>query len=401
MAARRSRLRRSIQAACLLAGTVIAIAAIAPVPGTSALPNKRGTSTTSSTSTTSTSTTLPATTAVTAAGHAVKALGIQPATLSRAEFDSLLDTAHAAGTGSVAVGVSFASLEPTGPAPAGEWSTLDTFVGDAAARGMSVRLQLFGLPDWARTSGRPLNATAPWLAPATSGELQKWADFVGRLTTHFGTKVAYYEIWNEPNITDFWYGGASPSAYGELLRTSFLAIKGANAQATVMFGGLSRNDLGFLKGVYTALDNKYSDGATNRHYFDILNVHPYSADRAPSVYSSSYVWNSTFGTIDENFTGFTQLKAYMDSRGESSKHIFLGEFGYTTVATSGFPAVDDATRAKYLTSAYDIARSYGYIDGLSWYYFYPTPWDPPQWTLLTTQGTSTATFDAFKAVPAS
>jgi hypothetical protein len=362
-------------------------------------PRSSGNKTTTSTTTTSTTTTT--TTSPPGGGGSlplVKDLGVQPGGLTREQVDQLLDTAKSAGTSVVAAGVSFAALEPTSAAPVGEWSTLDAYVTDARARGMRVRFQVYGLPDWARDPGDPGVSTAPWLAPHSSNELGAWSSFLQRLVTHFGTNVAYYEIWNEPNIEDFWWGGPSPSGYAALLHESYTAINGVNSQAKVMFGGLSRNDLGFLQQVYASLDNTYATAAADRHYFDILNVHPYTLGRSPTIYSTAYVWTAQFGLMDENFTGFSRLKDYMASRGEGSKHIYIGEYGFPTQAVGAFPAVSDSTRALYLADAYSIARSTGYVEGLCWYYFYPTPWDGAEWTLLDSNGNGNLTFDALVAV---
>ena len=328
-----------------------------------------------------------------------KDLGVQPGGLTRAQAGQLLDKAKLAGAGTVSAAVHFSALDPTGPAPAGEWSVLDWYVADAQARGLRVRFQLAGLPDWARDAGRPSVSQAQWLPPRSANELSHWSDFVSRLVSHFGTNVSFYEIWNEPNIDDFWYGGPSPSEYAALLQTSYTAIKAASATSTVMFGGLSRNDLGFLQQVYETLDAAAgSVAAANSHYFDILNVHPYTLGRSPTVNSPDYVWTAHFGLMDENFQGFARLKDYMSSRGESGKHIYIGEFGFPTKAAGAFPAVSDSTRATYLTDAYAIARSTGYIEGLCWYYFYPTPWDGAEWTLLDDNWNGNLTFQALVAV---
>lgn len=330
----------------------------------------------------------------------LKDLGVQPGGLSRTQASQLLDKATSAGARIVSAGVSFASLEPSGPAPPGEWSILDGYVADAAARGLRVRLQLYGLPDWARDPGRPGAGAAPWLAPQSLQELTYWSDFLTRLVTHFGSSVSYYEVWNEPNGTDFWYGGPSPSGYAVLLQASYKAVKAASAGATVMFGGLSRNDLGFLQQVYAALDSTYGSSAVaGGHYFDILNVHPYTLGRSPTVNSPDYVWTTQFGLMDENFEGFGRLKDYMATVGEGWKHIYIGEYGFPTQAVGAFPAVTDSVRAQNLTDAYSIARSKGYIEGMGWYYLYPTPWDGPEWTLLDANWDGNLTYQALTAVP--
>src|ERR1019366_4960484 len=133
--------------------------------------------------------------------------------------------------------------------------------------------QLVGLPTWARSAGEPSASAEPWRAPSTASELAGWGDFVGRVARHFGTSVAYYEIWNEENISDFWQQGPNPTEYARLLEASFVAVKAADAKALVMYGGLSRNDAGFLEQTYWALNQLFpATAVVDHHFFDVLGV---------------------------------------------------------------------------------------------------------------------------------
>ena len=333
----------------------------------------------------------------------MKDLGIQPATLTQSQWDVLLNIAQSAGAKVISFDLNWASYEPNGPAPSGEWTNLDSFVSDVRSRGLLIRIQIVGMPDWARSPGEPSFASAPWLAPSTPGELQAWSQFVTRLASHFGNEVAYYEIWNEENESTFFSQGPNPSIYANILESSYVAIRSATSVPQVMFGGTSRNDIGFVSQVYYAIDAQFPATAiSDHHFFDILGVHPYSGDRAPSAVLSSWVYQDQWGTMDENYTGFEELHALMAQQGEGYKHIYISEFGYNTVPWNGFSAVSDSTRATYLTEAFNLAAQSGYVDGLCWYYFYPTPWNPSSWTLLQGSGPSwqqTATFTALENVP--
>jgi len=332
----------------------------------------------------------------------MKDFGLQPATLSADEYNSLLDLAQQAGAQVVSLDVNWAAYEPDGPAPAGEWTSLDGFVRDALGRGLKLRFQLVGLPDWARGSGEPSNSSESWLAPSSSKELAAWSQFVTRVASHFGTEVTYYEIWNEENIPQFWSQGPSPSEYANLLEASYVAIKAVDPSAKVMFGGLSRNDVGFLKQTYDAIDNQFpSTAAADNHFFDILGVHPYSGTRSPEDDSSSQVYQDQWGTMDENFLGFEKLHDLMAQEGEGWKHIYIGEYGFSTASGNVFGPVSDATRAQYLTEAFALAAQTGYVDGLCWYHSYVTPWDPSDFALLLGSYPSyqpTQTFEALVAV---
>jgi hypothetical protein len=334
----------------------------------------------------------------------MKDFSIQPATLTPAEYNSLLGFAQRAGAKVISMDVSWSSYEPNGPAPAGEWSNLDAFVNDAGHRGMKLRFQLVGFPDWARDRGDPSSAAAAWLAPSSPAELARWSQFVTRVVRNFGPKVTYYEIWNEENISTFWSAGPNPSQYANLLERSYLAIKAIDPSAEVMFGGLSRNDVGFLKRTYDAIDRQFPATAVrDDHFFDILGVHPYSDNRSPSAVKSNEVYHDAWGTMDENFLGIELLHNLMAAQGEGWKHLYIGEYGFSTAAWER-PSAPSPTPPGPGTSRRPSPSSpgLGYVDGLCWYYTYSTPWNPSSWALL--QGSypnyrPTRTFEALVRVP--
>ena len=253
----------------------------------------------------------------------------------------------------------------------------------ARGRGLKLRFQLVGFPDWARSQTDPSSASAPWLAPTSPRELAEWRHFVSRVVGNFGSKVSYYEIWNEENIQAFWWQGPNPSNYANLLETSYVAIKALDPSAQVMFGGLSRNDLGFLKRTYDAIDRQFPKTAVrDDHFFDILGVHPYSGNRSPKAVVAHAVYQDRWGTMDENFLGIERLHGLMKAEGEGWKHVYIGEYGFSTAPWEGFAPVPDAIRARYVTEAFSLAARLGYVDGICWYYTYSTPWNPSSWSLL-------------------
>ena len=98
-----------------------------------------------------------------------------------------------------------------------------------------------------------------------------------------------------------------------------------------MFGGISRNDVGFLKETYDAIDRQFpATAAKDDHFFDILGVHPYSGNRSPEAIVSNEVYHDQWGTMDENFLGIELLHNLMAQEGEGWKHVYIGEYGFST-----------------------------------------------------------------------
>ena len=64
------------------------------------------------------------------------------------------------------------------------------------------------------------NSTAVGCVPTLYGEkvTEAWLAFVRALTRHFRDRITYYEIWNEPDIRDFWHPSQPDAAqYAELI----------------------------------------------------------------------------------------------------------------------------------------------------------------------------------------
>jgi hypothetical protein len=338
--------------------------------------------------------------------HLLKDAFISPQGMSSAATNELLNYAQAAGVRIISTGVSWADFEPYGPRPPGEFSVLDAFVSDVLHRKMKVRIQLTGFPDWARDPGQPDNEIAPWLPPVAPNELARWKQFVGDVAHHFRGRVTYFEIWNEPNISSFFYPIPDPAEYADLLQASYTAIKAADPSARVIFAGMSGNDIGFLERVYDALDTQFGAAAKrNHHYFDILGAHPYDGSRPPALVSKGEVYPDNFGTMDYNFLGFEKLHALMVSFGEGYKPIYITEYGFTTAGFYGFPPISDSTRARYLRQAFALVDKIPYVMAFNWFCLYALPENGPVngpgWAML--QGSYpdwqvSQTYEAFKSV---
>jgi xylan 1,4-beta-xylosidase len=77
----------------------------------------------------------------------------------------------------------------------------------------------------------------------------QWGELMRRLAAHWVERYGidevaqwYFEVWNEPNIADFWTGGQA--AYFQLYETTVKAIKGVDARLRV--GGPATADNGWI-----------------------------------------------------------------------------------------------------------------------------------------------------------
>jgi len=113
------------------------------------------------------------------------------------------------------------------------------------------------------------------VSPNHMDEYVRWVEAVGK---HFGDRIDYYEIWNEPDgmagpiihydeyggVQDVWYGG-DPAQFTRVLKAAYTALHKVDPGCTVVVGSLESKTW-FLRGIYEA---------GGKDYFDAVSIHPY------------------------------------------------------------------------------------------------------------------------------
>jgi hypothetical protein len=184
------------------------------------------------------------------------------------------------------------------------WSPYDDYIARAATAGVSVL---------------PILIRNPALGPPESNAA--YAAFVAEAVRRYGPTGSFWrenrsvpflpvhawQVWNEPNIPNWWRRRPSARKYVALLRAGAKAIRAADPGAEVVAAGLPNSKLGvpFL----TYLDQMYRAGA--RGWFDTLAIHPY----APSV-----------GGV---LSLAERARALMNRRHDRSR-LWITEFGWST-----------------------------------------------------------------------
>lgn len=321
-------------------------------------------------------------------------LGVQAATgidsrpqLSYEEVGALVTLAKAAGAQVISTTGSFRALQPV-EGIAYRFEGMDRVISAASDAGLEVRLRLMTMPRWALDEP---NGTLRQ-PPRTDAELARWGTFVRDVMRHVDGKVDYVEVWNEPNAQKYWTTGPDPVEFTRLLATTYDVVKEVAPETQVVSGGLNGNDIGFLEKMYEAADTIGLEATP----YDQLGVHPFAGAAAPDEIDPAEIYErDPYGLFDANYTGFQSLHDVIVENGDDLP-IYLTQFGYSAKGSKTTEPVPDATRAGYLSTAFDLATCTGYVSGLSWYAFHPTPWDPPAWTLLDARNTPNLTYAALK-----
>jgi len=100
-------------------------------------------------------------------------------------------------------GVNWPDLEPG----KGQWQfdRLDRYVSLAQQHGTGLLLPLGGSPSWASARPEVLSNYSPGFT-AEPANLDDWRAYVRTVATRYKGRIQAYEIWNEPNLKNFWTG---------------------------------------------------------------------------------------------------------------------------------------------------------------------------------------------------
>lgn len=192
-------------------------------------------------------------------------------------------------------GVCWSEVEPQ--PHAFDFSKLDAYVNAAHAAGLRPIYTMAMTPTWAARDPGTVNYTGGSPSPPADGN--DWIEFVATLATRYGDGIVY-EVWNEPNLTQYWTG--SMSDLFAMTKMAYQHIKGHSPTATVI--GCAWNRLGT-----TECDRWLYYGAKN--YVDAVSFHPYPHNFQPS----------DAGVIADNFHAV--LNKY-----DSTKPLWATEVGY-------------------------------------------------------------------------
>jgi len=191
----------------------------------------------------------------------------------------------------------------------------DKLINDAKARGLRTLLILdYGNPFYTGSSKNP---------PVNPESRRAFGNFAEAAARHFAGKKVCYEIWNEPNYTNFWPPVVNAIAFSNLIKETVGRIKVGDPYAEVVSGGLSGTDFGFLKTVSAT-------GALDQ--LTAVGVHPYDA-------------NGSEGQID----ALVYFESLLTQRATATKSVWNTECGFSSSWYGpGKNATSQHTQAKYV-----------------------------------------------------
>lgn len=204
-----------------------------------------------------------------------------------------------------------------------DWSAYDELAANLAKRGMRPYFildysnALYEQIEILSQNGVPYAAFVD--SPRNPASIAGFAAWAKAAALHFQSQNVIWEIWNEPNLSDFWKPSANVTEYTNLAKATCNAIHGAVPGAAVIGGATSTFPWDFL---YSYL----SSGALD--CVDAISVHPYRAALPETV------------TAEMQYLQWV-INQYAPATRKNAIPVVSGEWGYST-ETYGVPLADQA-----------------------------------------------------------
>ena len=295
---------------------------------------------------------------------------------STADVERGIQIAHDAGARWVSLSASWESLEPQpdsyrtpgGPGTAA-WDQLGIQLAFAKSRDMGVEIRLSNAPAWA--SGRSGVSDDP----PTPSNVGAYADFLKDLAGRFGSSIDAYSPWNEPNRAAFW-NPTDPDAFTALQKAAYVAIKGVDPSATVLYGPVVGRYAGVNSG-YTFLRRSYQLGL--KGYADAIGWNGYPGGPPES---SAPVEN---GVPAGNTLPAQLYLRDLISQFDPGRKVWIMEMSWSTCGSScnvsAANGTTEAQQADYLTRAFTYRRRYlsDITERIFWYELRDEGTDASNW----------------------
>jgi hypothetical protein len=243
-----------------------------------------------------------------------------------------LDLTAAAGSDTIRTGMYWTGVEYKRDHY--NWGLYDQLYSRVLSLGMRPLFVLTNAPCWAAVSAKACKRgkRSDLAQPPAPGEYDEWTEFAGLVAQRYPEARAI-EIWNEPNLTKFWYPRPKPRRYADVLRTAAEGIHAANPEMPVLLAGMvptrgkSKTKLGFKR----FLRRVYKSGAAQ--FADGIGFHPFAA-----------FWHRSIPRVLAKVEALmASIRGIMSHFGDGDKDVWVTEIGLSTTGRpKGFTEAEQA-----------------------------------------------------------
>lgn len=223
-----------------------------------------------------------------------------------------------------------------------DWSFWDRLVDESQKNHVELIPYVCYTPWWAASSRHNF-----WTQPPSDDK--PFADFMRTIAARYKGRVHSWELWNEPDNSDFWAGTAEQ--FADMVKAGALAVRQADPSAVVVLGGMSGQP-DFLQ----TLIGQYHVG----DYVDVINFHEYFE-----------TWN--YYRL-EHIPGYIRQMREAAGGSDTPLDLWLAEFGYSDLPGASGGGISDFTyqhtpefQAVALLRSQFLALSSGALSLSAWY----------------------------------
>lgn len=211
-----------------------------------------------------------------------------------------------------------------------EW--LHQFVDLADKYAITLMPYLCYAPDWVGEFGE-------WNDKPKDN--RDWYNFVHRMVSEFKSQIHYWEIWNEEDLQQWFFG--TMDDYIEFFKAGASAVRDADPTAKILVGGLTQP---LDTWVAALLDKGCGD------LFDVVPIH---------CYAESWSGRAVEDYLYEGGTDFDLIADLLHTRGRGQP-IWLNEIGYPTIGRK-----TEIDQARFIWRAVATLLATRHISLISWY----------------------------------
>lgn len=230
----------------------------------------------------------------------------------------------------------------------GDWQT-DAALAAMKARNIEpIAILCYGHPGYDGQAG-----------PSSAAGRKAFGDYAVAAATRYRDTITYWEIWNEPNLEQFWGTTPNASHYAALVKEVAPRIRAADPTSRIVAGSTSLIDNGYLgtcfqEGMLDALDvvsvHPYRQAAPESINGEIATLRGLIAARTSrpiAIWSGEWGYNSYWSSMTELGQGKALARMMVNNLGQGipmsvwfSTHAFEHDVGPGSATDPQFALVD-------------------------------------------------------------
>jgi hypothetical protein len=225
-----------------------------------------------------------------------------------------LRTARLAGVKYLRCAFSWNGIEPA--RGVFKWQFWDDLVSRAQKHGIRLIPYVAYTPAWAARSKQDF-----WRQPPSNAQL--YAEFMEKIAARYRGRILSWELWNEPDLQDYWTGSAEE--FAALVKLAAPAVRRGDPRTVIVLGGVSLGPTEFFRSLMRL-------GVAG--FVDVIAMHAYPES-----------WHEQ--RLEEIFENWVPTLYQMIQRSGSGVDLWLNEAGYPDYRFSPAFATQTHTHANY------------------------------------------------------